>query len=380
KVTVGSMTPGSRRYKLLDYKGVARLTELMEADVPIHGVGNFPDLQISPSELIQMVCDRLECSGVKVKSVRLNGSAATHVLSDQAIPTYKDLDLIFAIEPPPEASLPTIKDTVMEILLELLPEGVMLGKMTNVVLGGAYVQKMVKVANEADKWSLISLNNNTGRNLELKFVQSMRRQFEFSVDSFQIVLDTYLAFRRAARGQPVEMTPSFHPTIVAESVYGDISAALRHLHHRRICTHRPEEIRGGGLMRYCNLLVRDFTPGDCDENGKTVSTFGPEMAARLEQHMCSRFFIDFSDIDRQQKKLISYLDNHFAGEDDLKFQYLLVLRRVVDSSTICLMQHERTMILNLITMLVRQTLANNQTPPVFFNPDSMVCYYQPADY
>ncbi|XP_018670981.2 uncharacterized protein LOC100185204 [Ciona intestinalis] len=498
------MNPSAKRYKLLDYRGVSRLAEVMEATVPIHGVGNFPTLQISPSELVKMVCERLESYGVKVQNVRLNGSAATHVLSQQTSPTYKDLDLIFTVETPPSelqnnsnsnnstvtekrkadehqrrrkrqspegtktrpSSLPStvrqrhlkpddkysedlslledsgytssgssvssapvspsasasfiqdslesrtnfrsrtrslestssstsslissqhpkreeeqkssfssyhplqhqnqsswqkIKDSVLEILLELLPEGVVRSNMTSVVLGTAYVQKMVKVANDSDKWSLISLNNNSGRNLELKFVQSMRRQFEFSVDSFQIILDTYLGFTQAARHQNLEMNADFHPTIVAESVYGDINAALRHLKHRRICTHRPEEIRGGGLLRYCNLLVRDFVPGDCDDSGKATGSFaaGPDMAARLEQHMCSRFFIDFSDIDRQRKKLISYLDNHFGGEDDLKFQYLLVLRRVVDYSTICLMQHERAMILNLITMLVRQTLANN---------------------
>lgn len=198
--------------------------------------------------------------------------------------------------------------------------------------------------------------------MELKFVQSMRRQYEFSVDSFQIELDTYLEFKNAASldgSSSVKMNPNFHPTVVAESVYGDIEAALRHLRFKRICTHKPEEIRGGGLLRYCNLLVRDFVPGDCDGQGRELNSTDASSIERLEQHMCSRFFIDFNDISHQQKKLISYIDNHFPGEDDLKFQYLLRLRRVVDRRTVCLMAHERTLILDLITYLVRQTLANN---------------------
>ncbi|XP_076819008.1 uncharacterized protein LOC143464865 [Clavelina lepadiformis] len=509
-----------RRFQLLRYRDVARLCDVMETVVPIHGTGNFPTLEIRPSELVQLVRARLEEIGVKVRDIRLNGSAATHVLSDDTTHKYKDLDLIFAIDFPKQksgttsvsntspynsnsdgidgedllknksveprshinerptclpsnsrrrtqtkgfledaslvedsgytssgssevsapaspscitspliqkkcnsASLRTrtcsiesmsstsslhnlhplirdetfsmhfqshpaiyhqkdrcwqeVKDAAMQTLLEFFPEHASRSKMNSVVLGSAYVEKMVKVANDSDKWSLISFNNNEGRNLEFKFVQSMKRQFEFSVDSFQIVLDTYLEFCKAARQNEempvVQMTEKFHPTVIAESVYGDFAAALRHLRERRICTHRPEEIRGGGLLRYCNLLVREFKPGDVTKDTdssdfgdrssrKSTSDFSssdPDEIERLEQHMCSRFFIDFNDIERQQKKLISYLNNHFAGEEDLKFQYLLVLRRVVDTRTVCLMQHERTMILDAITMLVRQTLANN---------------------
>jgi len=187
----------------------------------------------------------------------------------------------------------------------------------------------------------------------------MKRQYEFSVDSFQILLDTYLSYHQAVSDSnaTIETSERFYPTVLAESVYGDFAAALRHLQLKRICTHRPEEIRGGGLLRYCNLLVRDFTPGESEEEdgGRTKSS----SITRLEQHMCSRFFIDFGDITRQQKKVLSYLDSHFQGEEELKFQYLLVLRRVVDTSTICLMQHERSMILDLITVLARQSLATN---------------------
>ena len=228
-----------------------------------------------------MVRDRLEMIGVKVRDIRLNGSAATHVLCDEVIPTYKDLDLIFAVDFPSancaeydhkmvtEASplapfgmsdvtrrrslsmaangvqsdfceqdecwsvddsgytssgssvvsdavatsaavqllllrskkkmrlraaseessfssscpsrLPSedvnflqqhnlpqhhnwqeIKDAIMDILLDFLPPNVSRSRMNSVVLGSAYVQKMVKVCNDTDRWSLISLNNNSG--------------------------------------------------------------------------------------------------------------------------------------------------------------------------------------------------------------------------
>ena len=256
---------------------------------------------------LQLVRDRLLSIGIKVRDIRLNGSAATHVLSDDASHTYKDLDLIFVIDfppnPPPEVvvshidkpsycendlsldskktdetdfkerpsmmlrptnlpsdsilsphpsdkdsmddcssvdesgytsggssvssippsscsftALPSakyrkhlfrsrtrslesmsstssvtslafkshpedttfapprlvfdshhhnwqgIKDATMDVLLDFLPPLVNRTNMNSLVLGNAYVQKMVKVSTDTDKWSLISLNNNFGKN------------------------------------------------------------------------------------------------------------------------------------------------------------------------------------------------------------------------
>ena len=64
-----------------------------------------------------------------------------------------------------------------------------------------------------------------------------------------------------------------------------------------------------------------------------------------------RFFIDFPDIRQQQAKLENYLYNHFQAsqtEDQLKYEYLMILYQVVDESTVCLMGHERRLTLTLI--------------------------------
>jgi len=70
----------------------------------------------------------------------------------------------------------------MTVLLTHLPSDVRRDRLTTEILLSAYVNKLIKINNENDRWSLVSLSNNKGRNLELKFVESMRRQFEFSVD------------------------------------------------------------------------------------------------------------------------------------------------------------------------------------------------------
>jgi hypothetical protein len=216
-------------------------------------------------------------------------------------------------------------------------------KITPLTLKEAYVQKLVKVCTDTDRWSLISLSNKSGKNVELKFVDSVRRQFEFSVDSFQIILDSLLLFGQCSS---TPMSEAFHPTVTGESLYGDFADALEHLRHRVIATRSPEEIRGGGLLKYCHLLVRGFRPRPSTD------------VRALQRYMCSRFFIDFPDLLEQQRTLERYLEAHFGGADAARrYACLVTLHQVVNESTVCLMNHERRQTLDLIATLALQALA-----------------------
>lgn len=322
------------RFKVLEYDQLMRLVEVMEASVPIHGRGNFPTLEIKLKDLVQLVRQKLKSEGVHIRDMRLNGGAASYALGTDTAQSYNDLDLIFGVDLSNQNELQKVKNCVLGCLLDFLPAGVSKEKMSSSSLKDAYVQKMVKVCNEhGDRWSLISLSNIKGKNVELKFVDKMKRQFEFSVDSFQIILDSLLTFYEVSNTPTSE---HFYPSVKAESVYGDFSQAWFHLTKKLIATRNPEEIRGGGLLKYCNLLVRGYkSAGNVDIRA-------------MERYMCSRFFIDFSDLSQQKQKLDAYLANHFSGEEDLKYEYLMTLYKVVDESTICLMGHERRQTLNLI--------------------------------
>ena len=97
----------------------------------------------------------------------------------------------------------------------------------------------------------------------------------------------------------------------------------------------------------------------------------------LQRYMCSRFFIDFSDIGEQRRKLESYLQNHFVGLEDRKYDYLATLYEVVRESTVCLMGHERRQTLSLISSLALRVLAEQNAIP---NAANVTCFYQPAPY
>ncbi|XP_008578121.1 PREDICTED: protein FAM46D-like [Galeopterus variegatus] len=350
------------RFSNLTWHQVITLDQVLGEVIPIHGRGHFPTLEVKPKDIIHVVKYQLIEQGIIVKDTRLNGSTASYILASHNGISYKDLDIIFGVKLPSDQEFHVVKDTVLGCLLDFLPKGVKKEKLTLNIMKEAYVQKMVKVCNKPDHWSLISLSNNTGKNVELKFVNSLRRQFEFSVDSFQIILDPMLDFYS---DKNAKLTKESYPVVVAESMYGDFQEAMTHLQYKLISTRKPEEIRGGGLLKYSNLLVRDFKPA-CEREIKN-----------LERYMCSRFFIDFPDVTEQQKKIESYLRNHFIGEERSKYDYLMTLRGVVNQSTVCLMEHERRQTLNMITYMALKVLGEQNILP---NTENVTCFYHPAPY
>ena len=62
---------------------VARLHRLMDAEVPIHGRGNFPTLRIRLRELVQVVRTKLHDEHIDVRDIRLNGGAASFILGNE---------------------------------------------------------------------------------------------------------------------------------------------------------------------------------------------------------------------------------------------------------------------------------------------------------
>ncbi|XP_069469009.1 LOW QUALITY PROTEIN: terminal nucleotidyltransferase 5D [Ambystoma mexicanum] len=357
------MTESSNcRFSNLTWDQIRILDQVLTEVIPIHGRGNFPTLEVKPKDIIHVVKEQLLQKNIKVRDIRLNGSTASHILVKQNGTSCKDLDIIFGVELPGEREFQIVKEIVLDCLLDFLPKCVNKEKITALTMKEAYVQKMVKVSTDHDRWSLISLSNNSGKNVELKFVNSLRRQFEFSVDSFQIILDSMLIIYKDKDGI---LAKDSHPTVVAESMYGDFKEAMDHLRYKLIATRNPEEIRGGGLLKYSNLLVRDFKPTSATE------------IKSLERYMCSRFFIDFPDVNEQQRKIESYLRNHFIGEETSKYDYLMTLRGVVNESTVCLMGHERRQSLNMITILALKVLGEQNIIP---NTANVTCYYQPAPY
>lgn len=119
-----------QRLAVLSYEQVARLNDVMNETVSIHGRGNFPTIEVTLRDLVTTVRCKLEeaCGnnvGLKVKDIRLNGGAASFVLdTEEQTHIYNDLDLIFAVELSGGRHFDRVKTAVLNSLLDLLPSGV----------------------------------------------------------------------------------------------------------------------------------------------------------------------------------------------------------------------------------------------------------------
>ena len=74
---------GGNRFQVLGFEQVNRLHRLMDTEMPIHGRGNFPTLQIKLRDLVQVVRDRLKEEDIQVRDIRLNGGAASFILGNE---------------------------------------------------------------------------------------------------------------------------------------------------------------------------------------------------------------------------------------------------------------------------------------------------------
>ena len=93
--------------------------------------------------------------------------------------------------------------------------------------------------------------------------------------------------------------PSPSLQIEVHSVYNDLHQALDHLKKKLIATYTPESMRGGGLLKYCDLLAQNYKVYDLAD------------MCRMQRYMCSRFFIDYKTVPEQIHVITQYVTTHF---------------------------------------------------------------------
>lgn len=119
---------------VLSWEQVQRLDAILTETIPIHGRGNFPTLQMQPRQIVKVVRTRMEEKQIRVRDVRLNGSAASHILHEDSGLGFKDLDLIFCADMKGESDFQIVKDIVLDCLLDFLPDCVNKEKITPLTL------------------------------------------------------------------------------------------------------------------------------------------------------------------------------------------------------------------------------------------------------
>ncbi|CAF1146921.1 unnamed protein product [Rotaria sordida] len=195
-----------------------KLKHILDRSIPICSSppSSFPTLNLTPRYFLRQVLYKLKEYSIDITSIRLNGGAASYVLVNDSNFVYRDIDILIHIKTPLSSEQKTtlfssnnepylcdvwtiIKYTICSCLLEhitnIKTSEQQSQQYTHHYLStilDAYAKKNIKISSEQDSWALLSLQNYSGQNLELKFVEHLKRQWQFSVDSFQINLEPLL--------------------------------------------------------------------------------------------------------------------------------------------------------------------------------------------
>ena len=458
----------------LNAEQVDKLRRVLTPIIPIYPsppTSTFPTLHITPRDFLRDVLIRLKENGIEISSVHLHGGAASYVLINDSDFIYRDIDILFHVKTPLSSEQQTtlfssnnqsylcdvwtiIKYVVSSCLIKYMPNTKTCTQYFVSSILDVYTKKNIQITSEQASWALLSLQNLLGQNLELKFVENLKRQWQFSVDSFQIDIKPILVekintssvrmistnnlligaingltilnrdqtkehdlqpgplefgfftpssspngipnydhkqyqtlatittietssannhgmykiirkdqrdhclysetsqsrsrspklsnspageddqsdstlqfqfsinedvddgieadvgdstneddeqqFRTPSDAESSSNVDSSHlPQIQVHSFYKDLNEALHHLNNKIIATYEPETIRGGGLLKYCDLLARNYQPYDA------------AIMTHMQRYMCSRFFIDYKTVREQLHVIAHYIGTHY---------------------------------------------------------------------
>ena len=275
-------------YSTLQNRHVNKLCSILEDSIEIHGQGNFPTLNIVPKDFLIELRRAFHLNQIDIKDVRLNGGkllettafpmslvemwylgAASYVLTNDKSFSYSDIDFIFRCDLSSESIWTQIKTTVCECLARRISSSSSSSSsqlcFSPIIIQAAYVEKVVRVINPSnnDSWALISLCNVNGQNIELKFVDRMKRQFQFSVDSFQIQLDPLLdhyeqltKYHQQANKKQSYQQQYYHHSKQQQQHYGTYQLVMRKISVLiRSPRKRTAAVRKSGGAIFCSFSL-----------------------------------------------------------------------------------------------------------------------------
>ncbi|CAF1071891.1 unnamed protein product [Adineta ricciae] len=212
-ISLNSNNNSSKVY--LTCEQIEKLKHVLDRSIPIcsSSPSTFPTLNLTPRYFLRQVLWKLKENSIDISSIRLNGGAASYVLVNDPKFAYRDIDILIYINTPLSSEQKTslfssnneayscdvwtiIKYIICSCLIEHIASTTSSSQQythhyLSTVLD-TYTNKNIKISSKQDSWALLSLQNNCGQNLELKFVEHIKRQWQFSVDSFQINLESLL--------------------------------------------------------------------------------------------------------------------------------------------------------------------------------------------
>lgn len=149
---------------------------------------------------VQALVTALGAASIRVESVKLEGSGASHVVHKTAFPTFNDLDIVLHLTSPERSDLTGVRDILFSLLQQQLPEDWM-SRAQIWDVSAALISKMwispPRTSETEDSWALFTLGGTLpcSKAIDLKIVQHIQRPYQFSIDSLRIDLTDLLSHR-----------------------------------------------------------------------------------------------------------------------------------------------------------------------------------------
>lgn len=245
--------PDSNKHRgILSSEQTEKLTKIMNDPYEIMTKDETISIQLTPSQLLNQL--RIQCERKRIlekDAIRLCGSGAAHILSNDSGIPFNDLDFTFyCTDSQHFAEILGIEEDVVAHFVEeqcdiqLMPKQVFdLFFLDSILIQNNHFENK----KDCESWSLISLGKKGQKTIDIRFVYNSKRSYAFSIDSFEIIVDPIFDWTKEKKQYFVE------------SLYGDLEKAISHLNSGTLCTVHPEQIRRG-IFRYCHEIAKGRLP------------------------------------------------------------------------------------------------------------------------
>uniref|UniRef100_A0A1I7TR32 polynucleotide adenylyltransferase n=2 Tax=Caenorhabditis tropicalis TaxID=1561998 RepID=A0A1I7TR32_9PELO len=279
-------------------------------------------IRIDLFKILRKLSAQLKIYGVEFEKMLLVGGGASHVANVKY--GYSDIDVVISLRQVARSGeeedrlFYTISLAVDALLDDLVWNHTSLGHggpSSNQIFDPDFFKKGVLAKKfrfhrnmrnptaSTDSWSLFALHNKQGRDVELKFVLRMARDYEYATDSLKI-----------------DVVPRVQGTsekVMMESGFGDVRRVLYCLENRLIVIVDPENVLGEGLLKYIRLLLKKFR----------LENWTSQKARALAKIMVNEFFEAWNQRP-ETNPVKSYLDAHYSPTDfRFRIQFLQLLER-----------------------------------------------------
>ena len=257
----------------LNKEKTEKLNKLMEEEYEISSKDGTISFKVSMTLLLKKLRKKLWERRIIIISIRLVGSGASFVVSENIERDLNDLDFSFYITD--GGRFFDILEIEEDVLGELMEQftGLPYDTSQRREIYDKFCLDSVKVEsgirNEA--WSLITIGKKQSQTIDIKFVYKSKRSYVFSTDSFEVVFDNLFPSPREEQ-QQIESKNNNEPVITVESIYGNYDEAIKHMNDNILCTNNPEEIRRG-IFRYSYELAKGKKPKSEEELHLLDKTF-----------------------------------------------------------------------------------------------------------